>query len=551
MKDHGEPYTFIDPVCFGAAGASKTSPRSAHLRSYLDSRGAQHFSLSQLVATRRVVLSRGTVLDTLGNEWNAVTSGAVHVEDVITRVSMNIVGEPDAADSHVTLLLQAFVEVHMHRVANQLNMIHLLRAVRLARVAFLQLRDALDMISADAQSAVRVKESGVTIWEPVDTSESSMRSWVLALGSLNAITAKGDLADEADSVIAKLMQTADESENEAVELGLVLGWVIQTGFWSEAALKNSLLLDSVYEAGCVISSPGPLDALGHLAEVVNAWVELGKLTLGPKLIISIDDVEPSSGSDSFDHESAGVLNVPRLAKAQRVGRIRVSPGRGLDIPDKDTMVLRGGERGRVRVVGGVLVNKSGWKAEKLKARAELSLRAGAPCVGFSTDIEIGRGRGSVMEEYAVNGMFEGAFGRDAAFWLLGQLRRGMLAIHPDSKVCYARESTMRKRDSAPLVDAGLAPDVVQLLHCYTDGDSVLLDFENNGRLRKVFVGKAGFLSVERNAANYDAKKCRNVPLSQEDACDSSPVRLTFAHVLSWVFGDATVRNLAALRIIRS
>eukprot|EP00171_Calliarthron_tuberculosum_P011911 IDg11911t1 len=324
-------------------GHIQIAPRSVHLHELLESRDSQDVELSQLVATRRVVILCRTVLVMLGNEWTSVTSGAMHEEDVSTLVSMNAVGEPDAGDSRITLLLQALVEMHLHRHAGQLNMTRVLRAVRLARVPLLLNRDALDNFFGDEQSVLRAKLTGP-----------------------------------------------------------VLGWVIQTGFWSEKALQNSLFPDSVYEAGCTISSP----ALGVLVKLVDSWVETGTLTLGLKMVISIDDVGPSSGTDSVDYESAGALKVDRIAEA-------FDTGRGLFY--------------------------GSWAIE--------------------SDVGIGSKR-------YIGGLFwEGSF------------------------VLVAREAPA---DSAPLLDAGVDPGVVQLLHSYTDATNVFVDFENNGRLQKVVIAKPDF-----------------------------------------------------------
>lgn len=521
--------TIIDPICLGAAGSTRppAAPRSVRLRALFDEIGISNFR--QLVSTRRVVIERCSVLDTLGNEWDAVTSGAVHAEELDSFVQVTALDGVEGANSAISLLLDALVEMQLLRVGGMLNMIRMLRAVREARAVCNNFSGELDEVRLDGHGAIRFNsDAGVTTWTLADDHENARKAWKKALRTLmalRAISGAGDNrfegctspeenadtkfpvpADGEENIVASLMSTSDERESDAVDLALVLGWVVQTGFWSPECLQSSLLLDSVYEAGASITSSGPLRVLGPYAELVNIWVAHGTLELGRGLKLCIDDVGPLATDSAFDHETAGVLGVPRLAAPTRVSRIRVSPGRGLQLPVGGTAVLRGGGgRARVQIVGGALVSTPQWRPERLKMRAELSLRAGLPGGAVVAEMDVGRGEMHRLEEYAVNGMFEGSFGKDAAFWLLAQIRAGNLAVHPGTGVCYIRESSIRKRDDAPLVDAGLAPECVQLLHSYTDGERVFVDFENNGTLRAVAVGRDGFLSVARKKSRYEAK----------------------------------------------
>lgn len=547
--------TIIDPICMGAAGSigSSVPARSVRLSKLFDRLGVRDFR--QLAATRRVVLGNLSVLDTLGNEWDAVMSGAVHTEEFDSFVQTTSLGAVDDADNAISHLLSALVEVQLFRVGGMLSMIRMLRAVRAARVVCNMMADGLGMVQVDMHGAMRLKRSGdATTWTLREGLERAQNAWMQALKTVTALRANsgadfgslegstacegrsnavlGESPQNDEDAIADLVCVSDERERDAVDLSLVLGWVVQTGFWSPVCIRSSLLLDSVYEAGTPITSPGALRVLGPYAILVNRWVSHGTLELGEKLTVGIDDVGPlpmdafpgwgpHSGSISdisavsvkvwckgaFDHESGGVLNAPRLARATRVGRIRVSPGRGMDLPGGNSAVLRGvGGRARVTVVGGALVSTPQWRQERLKMRVELSLRAGVPGGAVVAEMEVGRGDMQRLEEYTVNGMLEGAFGKDAAFWLLAQIRAGKLAVHPDSDVSYLRKSTVRRKADSPLVDARISPECVQLLHSYTDGERIFVDFENNGALKAVSVGSDGSLSVERKRSRYEARR---------------------------------------------
>lgn len=134
----------------------------------------------------------------------------------------------------------------------------------------------------------------------------------------------------------------------------------------------------------------------------------------------------------------------------------------------------------LRVEGSVLVTSRRGRLKETEMHATLGLQPNGQLAG-----KWGRREEEEAKNRMVTGMLEGSYGTKVARWLLTQLHTRKLAVDPETAVSYARKSKLRTRKDAPLVDAWLGQGCVQDLQCYTDLHRVYVDFENNGRLRRV------------------------------------------------------------------
>lgn len=431
--------------------------------------------------------------------WDAVTSGKLHLQDMNNPIRFSSTAELDSGDIAIFRLLQALYQMYAHCAAVNVSSLRMLHAVRSARTA---LEDPTRPLLDAKVWQNSVWRGELQFWLP----DGEEEAWMHTLTVLKALckaagTDDGTLDEEEDSDVAALSSTKDPHESAAIDLALVLRWADKTGFLSRTYLQASQLLETVWAAGVQITSERAIRVIGEHIELVNKWILESEIKLDDETCFTIDDICKLPRPSHLPKPIPPSMKPPPwppgrpLPENQQVDRISLLRGVGSP-PSKKAVVQfrwRDKKRGRLHAEGGVLVTSRHWRLVECDVRGEV-----LPLPKLGVGAKMSRQEQEEATLGFVNAVLEGTYGMEMSRWLLTQLRTYKLAVHRETDVSYRRESQLRTRPNAPLVDARLGKKCVKDLLCYTDLCRVYVDFENNGRLRRVRVRSNGTLKVDKD-----------------------------------------------------
>lgn len=256
-------------------------------------------------------------------------------------------------------------------------------------------------------------------------------------------------------------------------------------------LKTSRVLNEVvgkYKSGQGLSS--------HEKRYLAADDDLAPLVCGGGAVRIFDQEILAEDLDEacvelYDNDSKGVASkeTVRTSEGLRWNGIKLKSGHGKKVGHCTTQFTfrRGFTRMRLRCADGVLYSSRAFSLRdfgKVITNIREVNAALGKVVWQDTDTD---SDWTAVNNSMFNLLLSGAGGKNVGFWVLGLIRSGDLGMSEHStQACYVRNHSTVLSGGYTATSA-LSGDVFRMLHTYTDGTDLWVDFDDNNILERVTI----------------------------------------------------------------